>query len=80
MPSIVRARPAALRPALRPLFWVVSAIVALNMNLFYGIGYGLGWSLPRGLLLVDLSVLLSIANVAALVWHGRVLAREASVA
>ncbi len=71
---------AALRPALRPLFWVVSAIVALNMNLFYGIGYGLGWSLPRGLLLVDLSVLLSIANVAALVWHGRVLAREASVA
>ena len=62
---------AALRPSLRPLFWTISLIVALNMNLFYGIGLGLGWSLPRGLLLVDLSVLLSLANIAALVWHGR---------
>jgi len=69
---------AALRPSLRPLFWTISAIVALNMNLFYGVGYGLGWAVPRGLLLVDLSVLLSAANVAALVWHGRVLAREAA--
>ena len=49
------------------------------MNLFYGIGMGLGWSLPRGLLLVDFSVLLWIANLAALVWHGRVLVREAAV-
>ena len=48
------------------------------MNLFYGIGMGLGWSLPRGLLLVDLSVRLSIANIAALVWHGRVLVRAAA--
>jgi hypothetical protein len=71
---------AALRPSIRRLFWVVSLIVALNMNLFYGIGMGLGWSLPRGLLLVDFSVLLSIANLAALVWHGRVLVREAAVA
>ena len=31
---------AALRPWLRPLFYVVSAIVALNMNVFYGLGYG----------------------------------------
>ena len=69
---------AALRPSLRPLFWAISLIVALNMNLFYGIGMGLGWSPPRGLLLVDLSVLLSIANIAALVWHGRVLVREAA--
>ena len=67
---------AALRPALAPLFWSVTAIVALNMNLFYGIGYGLGWSIPRGLLLVDLTVWLSAANVAALVWHARILARE----
>jgi hypothetical protein len=69
---------AALRPALTPLFVAISLIVALNMNLFYGIGLGLGWSPPRGLLLVDLSVLLSIANIAALVWHGRVLVREAA--
>jgi hypothetical protein len=46
------------------------------MNLFYGIGFGLGWSPPRGLLLIDLSVLLSIANIAALVWHVQLLARE----
>jgi dolichyl-phosphate-mannose-protein mannosyltransferase len=69
---------AALRPALRRLFWTISLIVALNMNLFYGIGLGLGWTPPRGLLLIDLSVLLSLANIAALVWHGRVLVREAS--
>jgi hypothetical protein len=49
------------------------------MNLFYGIGQGLGWSIPRGLLLIDLTVWLSVANVLALIWHGRVLAREAVV-
>jgi len=66
----------ALRPSVRPLFYAVSAIVALNMNLFYGIGLGWGWSVPRRLLLIDLSVLLSLANIAALVWHARVLERE----
>ena len=69
---------AALRPALRPLFYTLSAIVALNMNVFYGLGYGFGWGIPRGLLILDLSVLLAMANVAALVWHGRLLAREAA--
>jgi hypothetical protein len=68
---------AALRPALRPLFYVVSAIVALNLNLFYGIGIGRGWSPPRLMLGIDLTVLLSMVNVAALVWHARVLARVA---
>jgi hypothetical protein len=69
---------AALRPALRPLFYTVSAIVALNMNVFYGLGYQFGWGIPRGLLILDLSVLLAMANVAALAWHGRLLAREAA--
>lgn len=69
---------AGLRPTLRPLYWTISGIVALNMNLFYGIGLGLGWSIPRGILLIDLTVWLSLANIAALVWHGRVLAREAT--
>jgi hypothetical protein len=69
---------AALRPALRPLFYVVSAIVALNMNVFYGLGYGFGWGIPRRLLLIDLSVLLAISNAAVLVWHARLLAREAA--
>ena len=68
---------ASLRPSLRPLFYVVSAIVALNMNLFYGIGMGRGWSVPRLLLGIDLSVLLSVVNIAALVWHGRIVLSEA---
>jgi hypothetical protein len=67
---------AALRPRLRRLFYVVSAIVALNMNLFYGLGYGFGGAIPRQLLVIDLSVLLAVANVAALAWHGRLLVRE----
>ena len=68
---------ASLRPSLRPLFYVVSAIVALNMNIFYGIGMGRGWAVPRLLLGIDLSVLLSLVNIAALVWHGRIVLREA---
>ena len=70
---------AALRPTLRPLFWTISGIVALNMNLFYGIGYGLGWSFPRGVLLVDLTVWLSVANLIALGWHARILSRESRI-
>jgi Glycosyltransferase family 87 len=76
LPLLVLA--AALQPGIRPLFYIVSAIIALNMNLFYGLGYGVGWGIPRGLLLIDLSVLLAIANVVALAWHGRILAREAA--
>jgi len=71
---------AALRPGLRPLFYAISAIVALNMNVFYGLGYGFGWAIPRRLTGIDLSVLLAAANVAALAWHARILAREAAPA
>jgi hypothetical protein len=49
------------------------------MNVFYGLGYGLGWGIPRRLTIVDLSVVLSVANVAALAWHGRILAGEARI-
>jgi hypothetical protein len=70
---------ASLRPSLRPIFYAISAIVALNMNLFYGIGRGWGWVVPRLLLGIDMSVLLSVANAAALVWHARILSREARV-
>jgi len=63
---------AALQPAIRPLFYAISAIAALNLNLFYGIGLGWGWSIPRMMLGIDLSVLLSFANIAALAWHARV--------
>jgi hypothetical protein len=70
---------AALRPRLRPLLVAVSAIVTLNINYYYGIGLGWGWAVPRAITGVDLSVVLAIANVAALAWFAPTLAREASI-
>jgi len=65
------------RPAFRPVFLAVSAIFALNLNLFYGIGEDVGYALPRGITVVDATVVLAALNCAALVWHARVLSREA---
>jgi hypothetical protein len=64
---------AALRPRLRPVFWLVSGIVALNINYIYGAGLGRGleWAVPRMMTGVDLSVLVSFVNVGALVWFAR---------
>jgi len=68
---------AAGRPGLRPIFFAVSAIFALNLDLFYGIGEDVGYRLPRGLTIVDATVVLAVLNCVALVWHARVLRREA---
>lgn len=68
---------AAIRPEWRRFFWVVSAIVALNMNLFYGIGLGAWLRVPRMIMPVDFSVLLSLVNIGALAWHARILRRSA---
>jgi hypothetical protein len=68
---------AAVMPRFRGLFVVLSAIVALNLNMFYGFGMGVGYALPRGLTGLDGTVLLAVANVAALVWFGRAFGREA---
>jgi hypothetical protein len=38
----------------------------------------MGYAIPRSLTLIDLSVVLSIVNCAALVWHGAVFRREAT--
>ena len=70
---------AAERPRYRPLLWAVTAIFALNLNLFYGISeyaYRGRYTIPRAMTILDLSVLLAIANCAALVWHAAVLKRE----
>jgi dolichyl-phosphate-mannose-protein mannosyltransferase len=75
VPLLVLA--AALRPAFVPVAVAVSLICALNMNLFYGMGRGWGWAFPRRAIPPDASVWLAFINVATLVWHGRVLAREA---
>lgn len=68
---------AAMEPGFRRVFIATSLSVALNMNLFYGISRGHGWAIPRTITPIDLSVLLACANLALLVWHARVLAREA---
>ena len=52
----------------------------MNLNLFYGISeyqYLGRFMIPRRATVVDLSVLLAIANCAALAWHGVVLRRAA---
>jgi hypothetical protein len=68
---------AAGRRGLRPIFYVVTAIFALNLNLFYGIGEDVGYALPRGITIIDATVVLSVVNCAALLWHARVLRGEA---
>jgi len=68
---------AAGRRGFTGLFLAVSAIVTLNLNMFYGISEYAGWAVPRGLTVLDLSVVVALLNCAALVWHARVLAREA---
>jgi hypothetical protein len=69
---------ASLRPRFRPMFFVVSAIVALNINCFYGAGLGMGWAVPRTITIVDLTVVLAFANVGVLVWFGWRLRDEAA--
>lgn len=60
-----------------PLLVVVSIVAALNLNLLYGLGEpDLRYAIPRGLIGVDLMLLASAANCAALAWHALVLARE----
>jgi hypothetical protein len=66
----------ALSPRYRAMFWAVTAIVALNLNLFYGISRGYGWAFPRGVTRIDASVLLSAANVIALMWFASVIAED----
>jgi hypothetical protein len=69
----------ALRPRLRPLAALVSAIVTLNINYVYGIGIGWGWAVPRQLVGVDISVVLAVLNTAALVWFAIELRRPSAV-
>jgi hypothetical protein len=62
-------------PSLRPLAWTMSAMAAINMYLFYGLGEAAPPLLNRRWTLIDLSVVLSVVNVAIFVWATRVLLR-----
>lgn len=64
--------------ALRGIAVGVSAVVALNLNLFYGFGNGVGYALPRGLTIVDATVVLAVMNCALLWAHARALRRACS--
>src|SRR5262249_15504196 len=65
---------------LRPIAVGVSAVGALNLNLFYGFGNGIGYAIPRGLTIVDATVVLAAMNCALLWTHARALRRACSTA
>ncbi len=69
---------AAGRPAFRWPLAAASAVLALNLNLFYGIGDRVGYAIPRTVTVVDASVLLAVANVAAFATFAWTLGRETS--
>ena len=54
----------------------LSALFTLNLNLFYGLGDRVGYAVPRTITLVDASVVVAVANLAAFIWCARVLSRE----
>jgi hypothetical protein len=64
-------------PSYRRIAAGLSAIVALNVNLFYGFGNGIGYALPRGITIVDASVVLAVMNCALLWRHAQILRRAA---
>ena len=64
---------AAVRRELRPVFYGVSIVFALNLWLFFGLGRGYPPP-PRHLTVVDTTVLLAAANCALLILHARRLA------
>ncbi|MBI2833684.1 MAG: hypothetical protein HYX76_04590 [Acidobacteria bacterium] len=66
---------AARWPPYRPLFWMISAVFALNLNLFYGLSEGLGYAVPRGVTLVDATVVLAVLNIALFARHAQLLER-----
>ena len=68
------------RRAFRPIGVMVSAVVALNLNLFYGFGDGIGYALPRGLTIIDATVIVAVVNCFSLLWHAAVLKTECSTA
>ena len=71
VPLLVAA--AAVHPRLRPVFYGVSAVFALNLFLFFGLGRGFPLP-PRNLTIVDTTVLLAAVNCLLLIVHARRLA------
>jgi hypothetical protein len=68
------------RRAFLPICVGVSAVVSLNLNLFYGFGDGVGYALPRGITIIDATIVLAVVNCFLLSWHAAVLHRQCSTA
>lgn len=66
----------ASRPQYTNLFFVMSAVVMLNLNLLYGFGENVGFAIPRSLSVIDLTVIVAAVNCAALVWHMTIFERD----
>jgi hypothetical protein len=64
---------AAVQRRLRPVFYGVSAVFALNLFLFFGLGRGVPLP-PRNLTIVDATVLVAVINCVLLIVHARRLA------
>jgi len=60
----------AVLPRMRAPFALASAICLLNLFLFQGLGRDIRLH-PRGLTIVDATVLVSFLNLGAVIWHGR---------
>ncbi len=57
----------------------VTAVAALNLNLFYGFGNGVGYALPRGITVVDATVVLAAVNCVLLWRHAMALRAACSM-
>ena len=64
---------AAVHRSLRPVFFGVSAVFALNLFLFFGLGRDVPLP-PRHLTILDTTVLVAVANCALVIVHARRLA------
>lgn len=54
--------------SLRAVYWVASGIFALNIYLFYGLGQHWPPVIDRTWTVIDLTVLLAVANVGVFIW------------
>ena len=69
----VLAIAAGLDTRLRPVFWCVSVIAALNLYLFYGIVPNVEPIISLRVIIMDTTVVLSVINIGVFVWFTRLL-------
>ena len=76
-PAVLLLAPAAaLAPAYRRVFWLLTSVVVVNLYLFYGLGIGWPPRVSRSVTIVDATVVLSVVNVAVFGWLTAIIARR----